>query len=119
MNVYEKIAKQQKGKENTDVFMVGEQLKDMIRGNADMEELVSQDLEIEEMSISKCAAKLKEYADEKHKKIKGNCVCVTPIEADKVIREFYGLPKASDTPKTTAATAQAPKKKKAVSLFEL
>lgn len=118
MNVYEKIAEQQKGMENTAVYMVGEQLKDIIRGNSDMEELVSQDLELEEMSLRKCEEKIKAYADEKHKELKGNCVCVTPIEADKLIREFYGLPEAAAEGKTAQPPA-ASAKKKAVSLFEL
>ena len=115
MSVYEKISAQQKGAENTPAFMVGEQLKDIIRGNADMEELVMQDLDIEEMSLEKCAAKIKEYADKKHKEIKGNCVCVTPIEADRIIREFYGLPENTAKEERTVR----PAKKKAVSLFDL
>ena len=109
MNVYEKIAEQQKGMENTAVYMVGEQLKDIIRGNSDMEELVS---------LRTCEEKIKAYADEKHKELKGNCVCVTPIEADKLIREFYGLPEAAAEGKT-AQPAAASAKKKAVSLFEV
>lgn len=119
MNVYEKIAEQQTGMKNTAVYMVGEQLKDIIRGNADMEELVAQDLEIEEMSLRKCEEKIKEYADEKHKELKGNSVCVTPIEADKLIREFYGLPEAAAEEEKTVQPPTAPAKKKAVSLFDL
>ncbi|MDO5399154.1 MAG: hypothetical protein Q4G33_14650 [bacterium] len=119
MDVYEKIAAQQNGKENTPAYMVGEQLKDIIRGNADIEELVTQDLDVEEMSIEKCAAKIKAHADEKHKKLKGNCICVTPIEADKIIREFYGLPEAAAKEEKTVQPPAAPAKKKAVSLFDL
>lgn len=119
MNVHEKITAQQNGKEGTPAYMVGEQLKDIIRGNADMEELVMQDLDVEEMNIEKCADKIKAYADKKHKKLKGNCVCVTPIETDEIIRKFYGLPEAAAKEEKTVQPSVTTAKKKAVSLFDL
>ena len=75
--------------------MVGEQLKDICAADPHCAELVAQDLENKDMSLEKAAAKIKAYADELHKKQKGNCVCVPPNEAERIIREFYGLPKAS------------------------
>lgn len=85
--VIAKITAQQP-KERTAVWMVGEQLKDILRGEPHLAELVSQDLEVEAMSLAKCEAELKTYAD--HHKT-GNFSCVTPEEAEGIIRTFYGL----------------------------
>ncbi len=87
MDVFEKIAAQQ-GKERTAVWMVGEQLKDIIRHDLRLQELVSQDLDNTGMSLAECEKKIKAFAD-KHKT--GNFACVTPAEAEDIIREFYGL----------------------------
>ena len=95
MTVFEKIEAQQKGKENTPAWMVGEQLKDICAVDPACAELVTQDLENKDMSLEKATGKIKDYADELHKKQKGSCVCVPPNEAERIIREFYGLPAAS------------------------
>ena len=88
--VIKAIEEQQKGKENTAVYMVGEQLKDICRDNPNAAELVLQDLRNEEMSIDKCEKQIKKYADS-HKK--GNFACVPPDVAEKIICEFYGIHK--------------------------
>lgn len=87
--VFEKIEAQQ-AKENgrTDAWMVGEQLKDICRAEPRSAELIDKDLDIPEMSIRKAAGKIKAYADS-HKT--GSFACVTPAEADRILREFYGL----------------------------
>ena len=90
--VVQKIDLQQKGKEGTAVYGVGEQLKDICRTTPGAAELVLRDLDVEEMSIDKCEKKIKERADELHKKKGGSSVCVTPAEADGIIRKFYGIP---------------------------
>lgn len=90
--VIQKIGIQQKGKEGTAVYGVGEQLKDICRTTPGAAELVLHDLDVEEMSIDKCEKKIKERADELHKKKGGSSVCVTPAEADGIIRKFYGIP---------------------------
>lgn len=95
MTVFEKIEDQQKEK-NTPVWMVGEQLKEICTADPHCAELVSQDLENKDMSLEKAAGKIKAYADELLKKQKGNCVCVPPNVAERIIREFYGLPEASE-----------------------
>ena len=84
MNVFEKISEQQKGKENTAVWHVGEQIKDIIKDSPRMQEIVSADLDKKEMSIAKCEEEIKAYA-----KSHGNCT--PPKEADRIIREFYGI----------------------------
>lgn len=84
----EKITAQQP-RERTAVWMVGEQLKDMLRAEPHLAEIVGQDLDVEDMSLDKCEKKIKEFAD-KHKT--GSFACVIPSEAERIIREFYGLP---------------------------
>lgn len=91
----ERITAQQ-GKERTPVWMVGEQLKDLLRHEPHLAELVAQDLENQEMSLAACEKKIKAFAD-KHKT--GSFACVIPSEAERIIREFYGLtaPAQADT----------------------
>lgn len=78
----------QQPKERTAVWMVGEQLKDMLRENPGWAEIIAHDLDIKEMGLACCEKKIKEYAD-KHRT--GNFACVTGAEAGDIIREFYGL----------------------------
>ena len=90
-NLIEKISKQQEGKENTAVWMVGEQLKDICKRTPAAVEIVLQDLDVAEMSIENAEKKIKEYADEQHKKNKGNCACAPPNIAQDIIVEIYGI----------------------------
>ena len=92
MTAKEKIEAQQKGRENTDIWMVGQQLKEMLRADPGIEELLSTDLDVKDMSLADCAGKIKSWADEQQKKTKAECICVPPNVADGIIREFYGLP---------------------------
>lgn len=80
---------QAKVKARSPQWMVGEQLKDICRREPKSAELIAQDLTVKEMSITEAEKKIKAFADKN--KI-GNFACVTPIEADKILREFYGLP---------------------------
>lgn len=89
---------QKKVEERSAAWMVGEQLKDICRAEPGSAALIAQDLETEEMSIVEAEKKIKAFAD-KHKT--GNFACVTPAEADQILREFYGLG-ARDT--STSAT---------------
>lgn len=102
------IESQQKGKENTDVFMVGEQLKDMGAESDHNAEILLQDIAMKEMNLVAAAAKLKDYADKNHKNAK--CFCITPIVADGILREFYGIEAReggqSRTPVPTESAAQ-------------
>ena len=74
-------------------WMVGEQLKDICRREPRSAELLAQDLKVEAMSITAAEKKIKAFADG-HKT--GNFSCVTPMEADRILREFYGLPIAGE-----------------------
>lgn len=87
------IEAQQKGKENTAVWYVGEQLKEMAEADPVAAELLEKDLEIPEMSIMAAEKKIEEYA-RAHKK--GNCGVCPPKEAERILREFYGLPAAGE-----------------------
>jgi len=89
-SVISKIEAQQKGKENTAAFMVGEQLKDICRESEMVADLVNKDLDVSEMSIVHAEKKIKEYADKQQKQ--GSCVCVPPNVAEDIIRKFYGIP---------------------------
>ena len=91
MTVFEKIEKQQAEESGrTDAWMVGEQLKDICRAEPRSAELIDKDLDAKEMSIREAAKKIKAYADS-HKT--GNFACVTSMESDRILREFYGLGK--------------------------
>lgn len=69
-------------------WMVGEQLKDICRHEPASAELICQDLQVEKMSITEAEKRIKAFAD---KNKTGNSSCVTPMEADRILREFYGL----------------------------
>lgn len=102
-------AQQSKVKPRSPQWMVGEQLKDICRREPRSAELIAQDLENDSMSITEAEKKIKAYADG-HKT--GNFSCVTPIEAEKILREFYGLPNPDEV------TAPPPATKKLVDLSD-
>lgn len=108
MTVFEMIEAQQKGIEDTAAWMVGEQLKEICSGDPHCAELVAQDLGNKDMSLAEAEKKIKAYADKQ--KRKGNCVCVPPHVAERIIREFYGLPDAAAAPELKVVTPPAPEK---------
>ena len=83
-------------------WMVGEQLKDICRQEPHCAELIAQDLENPAMSITEAEKKIKAFSDA-HKI--GNFGCVTPAEADRILREFYGLPSPGDEQEAPSAGA--------------
>ena len=99
-NLIALIEEQQKGHENEPLFMVGEQLKEIAEREPVCAEIIEKDLAIEGMSLAKAADALKAYADKNHGKAK--CFCITPIVAERILREFYGLP----TPDSAAKAEQ-------------
>ena len=76
-------------KERSAPWMVAEQLKDICRRDPPCAELVAQDLENQGMSIVEAEKQIKAFAD-KHKT--GSFSCVTPSEAENILRKFYSLP---------------------------
>ncbi len=110
----EMIRQQQKGLKPTDAaYMIGMQLIDMIRKDSRIEPIMEEDLQNEKMGLEACSAALKVRADEIHKTVKGSCVCITPDEAEKVIRRFYGLPDPA------GPEAEIPEEKEIISLEDL
>ena len=96
MNVFEKIAAQQEGKEDTTVWMVGEQLKEICRSDPHCATIVDQDLDSKSMSLEEAEKKITEWSD-KHRGSK-RCFGVPCNVAEKIIREFYGLPESGAAP---------------------
>ena len=95
-------AQQARVKARSAPWMAGEQLKDMIRREPGIGEIIAQDLTAGGMSLEKAEAKIKAYADE-HKT--GTFACVTPVEAEGILREYFGLPKAGGPAAETRAEA--------------
>lgn len=98
-------AQQKTVKPRSPQWMVGEQLKDLCRQDARCAELIAQDLTVPEMSVTAAEKKIKAFAD---KNRTGGFACVTPAEADRILREFYGLPEASAEPVRTERKAESP-----------
>lgn len=95
----EKLKKQiEKGDDN--IKKVGQILLEICEANRTAAEIVEQDLENQDMSIEKCFAKMRETA---RKGQKGGCYYMGDAEAEKIIREFYGIPKQ---PKKARVTSQ-------------
>lgn len=97
-------------------WMVGEQLKDMIRREPGIGEIIAQDLTAGGMSLEKAEEKIKAFAD-KHKA--GTFACVTPAEAEGILREYFGLPKAGDVPHPSPAGDTFPQGKAGEGVIDL
>lgn len=107
MDIYEKIAAQQaKAPEGSDVWMVGEQLKDICRREPGCVPILAEDLDNEGMSLADAAGKIKDYADKHRGSMK--CFCVSPWQSEKILREFYGLPEAGAAAPTVAEAKAEP-----------
>jgi len=103
MGAYEKISAQQ-GQKGTSKWMIGEQLKDILRREPDLAHLVEEDLET--LSLDGCAEAMRRKADELHKETGGRCVCIPPDVAEAVIRKYFGLPEAGAPAPVPAAIPQ-------------
>lgn len=120
MTVFEMIEAQQ-GEENTAVWMVGQQLKDICRSDPHCAEIVAQDLGQPNMSLAECEKKIKAKADEIQKKTKKKCVCITTNVAEQIIREFYGLPEgqATQTPPPVFPNPSTPMEEDKLGILDL
>ena len=92
------ITKQQPT-QRTDVWMVGEQLKDLLRSEPQWADMVEADLKNKEQSLEAVTGKIRKLAQ---KNKVGSCGCVTPAEAEKIIRETYGIPEKGAAPAPAA-----------------
>lgn len=82
--VTELVHKQQGGKRGP-VWMCGEQLLEMIGQDVEAAKLVLDDMQHGGLSLTGCEKKIKAFAT------KNGNVCVGP-EAEKIIRDYFGLP---------------------------
>lgn len=85
----------QQPSQHNDIWMVGEQLKELLRAESQWSEMVARDLENKEQSLEAVAKKIRAQAQ---KNKVGSCGCVTPAEAEKIIRETYGIPERGAKP---------------------
>ena len=88
--LFDLIAEQQRGHENKPRVMIGEQLKEIAEREPISAELLERDLEIKEMNLEAAEKHFQAYSDKQSGK-KGT-FCITPVVAEKLLREFYGLP---------------------------
>lgn len=79
----------QQPKKRSAIWMVGEQLKDMVRAEPGIAELLTADLAGKGMGLANAEQQIAAAA--KKNKV-GSCGVVTPAEAEDILRSFYGLP---------------------------
>lgn len=112
-----KIDEQQKKfKQGTAPWFVGEQLKDMLREDATGAGIIAMDIDQKGMGLADCEKKIDDFAQ---KNKQGNMGFCGPADADRIIREFYGLPERSETPSPIAPAgtqAAAPSRRKIIRL---
>lgn len=104
-DLIEAIKKQQMpllAKDNRAAWQIGEQIKDICMREPRSAELVYQDIDKPGMGLEDVAKKFDEYA---RKKQKNRFYCITPSEAEQIIRDFYGLDAApaKEAPKPAAS----------------
>lgn len=94
-----KLREQQaKVEEWSPVHMVADQLIDICRNEPESAEIIAQDLDNEKMSIVEAEKKIKALADAHAPKGKSGGVGVSPLAAEKALRDFYGLPQRDEAP---------------------
>lgn len=83
-------------------FAVAQQLIDICQREPASAALLNADLDNAEMSIVRAERQIKKRADELHRETASSGVCVSPDEAETILRKFYGLPDSGaavpDTP---------------------
>ena len=95
--VTELVRKQQGGKRGP-VWMCGEQLLEMIGQDVEAAKLVLDDMQHGGLSLTGCEKKIKTFAT------KNGNVCVGP-EAEKIIRDYFGLQERATVQKLAAEPA--------------
>lgn len=114
--VLDKItAQQSQYKKGSATWCVGEQMKDILRAQPDAADLVAQDLEQKGMGIADCEKKIAAFAKSN---TQGNVGFCGPADADRIIREFYGLPARREEATAPAAAAPAPARRRTIRLAD-
>lgn len=114
--ILQKIEQQQKPlKAGSAPWCVGEQLKDIVRTAASaVAEIIGTDLDCAGMGIVDCEKKIADFAKANKQGYTGFC---GPQDADRIVREFYGV--ASDQSGTlTLSDPDLSAKRKAVSIVD-
>lgn len=103
-------AQQGKHKQGSATWCVGEQLKDILRAQPEIAELVVHDLDQTGMSLADCEKKIAAFAQDHRQGSVGFC---GPADSDRIIRAFYGLPEAPAviSPTSLAVPSPAPRRK--------
>ena len=84
------VEKQQPPKRGP-VWMVGEQIKDMLRGDPHGCRIVTEDLQAKPKALQEIEKQICQYARQN-----GNCCCGS--EAEKFIRNYFALPEQTEEP---------------------
>lgn len=88
-------AQQATHKQGSAPWCVAEQLKDILRAQPEIAELVANDLDQTGMSLADCEKKIAAFANDHRQGSVGFC---GPADSDRIIRAFYGLPEAPAVP---------------------
>lgn len=102
----ELIAAQQKGHEKEPRHMIGEQLKAIAEKEPFSAELLERDLQISEMTLEAAEKHFADYANKSRGK--ATVFCITPEVAEKLLREFYGLPAPDKQPEAEKEEKKEP-----------
>lgn len=108
-------AQQNQHRKGSAPWCVGEQLKDILRAQPEAADLVAQDLDQKGMGIADCEKKIAAFAKAN---IQGSVGFCGPADADRIIREFYGLPACREEPAAPAAAAPAPTRRRTIRLAD-
>ena len=108
-------AQQNQHKKGSAPWCVGEQLKDILRAQPEAADLVAQDLEQKGMGLADCEKKIAAFAKANSQGSVGFC---GPADADRIIREFYGLPARREDTAAPAAAAPAPARRRTIRLAD-
>ena len=88
-----KAIEAQQPKLRNDIWMVGEQLKDMIRSEPKWADMIEMDIKNKDQNLEAIAKKIRERAS---KNKTGSFGCVTPMEAEEIIRATFCIPKREE-----------------------
>lgn len=103
-------AQQATHKQGSAPWCVGEQLKDILRAQPEIAELVANDLDQTGMGLANCEKKIAAFANDHRQGSVGFC---GPADSDSIIRAFYGLPESPTAtfPTSPAVPSPAPRRK--------
>lgn len=96
-------------------WCVGEQLKEMLRDQPEAAGIVAADLEQAGMGLAECERKIADFA-KAHKQ--GSVGFCGPQDAERIIREFYGMPAAGNEREQAGKAAPPPAARRTIRLTD-